>query len=330
MATSLENTPAVSVLVPIYNAAPFLKQCLDGLCGQTLKDIEIIGINDGSTDDSLAILLSYAERDARIRIIDKPNSGYGASMNQGLDIARGEYVGIVESDDFPSVDMFERLYRAGIKSNADLVKSNYYEHYNGTDRKVRNLKAYPYGHVFDPADKPQIICTIPSIWTGLYKREMLESGTIRFRETPGAAFQDTAFVLKAWFAARRCVLVRKALLHYRIDNPNSSVKTTDKAFIVCDELAESEAFLRTMPDRAQAFLPWFHVDKVGKYRWNYERIVDDQKLPFMQRMYEELTAAQERGELHKELFASAGIRDAVEYLLNKGASSFVAHYPKRF
>lgn len=329
MSVSIEATPAVSVLVPIYNAEAYLEQCLEGLCGQTLKEIEIIGINDGSTDRSLAILQKYAARDARIKIIDKSNSGYGASMNRGLDIARGVYVGIVESDDFPSPDMFERLYRTGAKDNGDLVKSNYFEHYNDADRKVKNLKGYSCGRVFDPIEKPQIICTIPSIWTGLYKREMLESNKIRFRETPGAAFQDTAFVLKAWFVTRRCVLVRKAFLHYRIDNPSSSVKTTDRAFIVCDELAESERFLRALPDRAEAFLPWFHVDKVGKYRWNYERIVDSEKTAFAQRMHDELLEAQKQGELHCDLFASS-IWNAISCLLDEGAETFVKKYPERF
>ena len=329
MSVSPEVTPDVSILVPVYNAETYLEQCLDGLCGQTLKNIEIICINDGSTDTSLSILQKYSVRDTRIKVINKPNSGYGASMNQGLDVCSGLYVGIVESDDFPSLDMFERLFKAAEKNDCDLVKSNYYEHYNGKDQKIKNLKSYPYGRVFDPAEGPQIICTIPSIWTGLYKREMLKHNQIRFRETPGAAFQDTSFVLKAWFASRRCVLVRKALLHYRIDNPNSSVKTSDRAFIVCDELAESERFLRALPDRAKAFLPFFHVDKVGKYRWNYERIADSQKLAFVQRMRDELLEAQKQGELDRELFEEA-TWEAVDYLLLGGAESFIEKFPERF
>ena len=89
------ETPKVTVLVPCYNVEKFLPQCLESLIGQSLRQLQIVCINDGSTDSTLAVLRSYAARDKRIQIIDKPNSGYGASMNRGLDAARGEYVGIV-------------------------------------------------------------------------------------------------------------------------------------------------------------------------------------------------------------------------------------------
>lgn len=95
------STPKVSILVPVYNVERFLPQCLDALCGQTLRDIEIICINDGATDGSPVILHDYAARDQRVRVIDKANSGYGASLNMGLSQAAGEYVGIVEPDRFP-------------------------------------------------------------------------------------------------------------------------------------------------------------------------------------------------------------------------------------
>ena len=117
---------AVSVLTPVYNVERYLPECLDSLRAQTLRNIEFICINDGSTDGSLEILKRYAELDDRFVIIDKPNSGYGASMNRGLDAARGEYIGIVESDDVASPDMFKKLYRFASCHRCDLVKSNYF------------------------------------------------------------------------------------------------------------------------------------------------------------------------------------------------------------
>ena len=112
----------VSVLVPIYNVEEFLPECLDSLVNQTLKDIEFICINDGSKDDSLKILKEYAKKDKRILIINKKNSGYGDSMNKGLEKAKGEYIGIVESDDFIDLDAFEKLYNIAKKNDADVVK----------------------------------------------------------------------------------------------------------------------------------------------------------------------------------------------------------------
>ena len=170
---SVEEMPApkVTVLVPTYNTEKYLALNLDALVGQTLRDIEIIAINDGSTDGSLDIMRQYAARDARIRIIDKPNSGYGASLNLGIDEARGEYIAVSEPDDYIERTMLAKMYKAGKKREADLVKCNYFEHFDTHENKHKNLAGYPYGRVFDAADQPQIIRTVPSIWTGLYRRD---------------------------------------------------------------------------------------------------------------------------------------------------------------
>ena len=104
------NIPKISVLVPIYNTEKYLKKCLDSIAGQTLKDIEVICVNDGSTDNSLAVAEEFAEKDPRFKVINKENTGYGNTMNIALEKASGEYIGIVESDDFAASDMFEYLY----------------------------------------------------------------------------------------------------------------------------------------------------------------------------------------------------------------------------
>ncbi|WP_139651405.1 glycosyltransferase family 2 protein [Raoultibacter phocaeensis] len=329
MSSNQNERPAVSILVPTYNVERYLSQCLDSLCAQTLENIEIICINDGATDGSPAILRDFAARDPRVAIIDKENSGYGASLNIGIEQARGEYLAIAEPDDFAERTMYETLYALAKQHDCDLVKSNFYEYAEGRNRKNRNLQGYPVKKPFDPADEPRIICTIPSIWTGLYRTSMLVNEGIAFRETPGAAFQDTSFVLKTWFAARRCVLSRKALLHYRMDNPSSSVKTSNRIFVVCDELAESERFLHERPKRCERFIPWFHVDKWGKYRWNYERIDQACHEEFAERMAAEYRSARDAGELAKEHFSE---RDwsAVTELLERGAAAFAQAHPETF
>ena len=132
----------VSILVPVCNVEKFLEKCLQSLVDQTLKDIEIICINDGSKDNSLSIIKKFANLDNRIVIIDKPNSGYGDSMNCGLDLAKGEYIGIVESDDFANLDMFEKLYGLAKCYDADIVKSNYNLYWENPEKVVyfNNLK----------------------------------------------------------------------------------------------------------------------------------------------------------------------------------------------
>jgi glycosyltransferase involved in cell wall biosynthesis len=321
--------PKVTVLVPVYNVERYLSQCLDALCGQTLREIEILCINDGASDGSPTILESYAARDERIRVISKSNSGYGASLNRGLAEARGEYIAIVEPDDFPSKHMLKKLWKAAKRFDADVAKCNFYNYFDGSDHVWYNFAKRDCGKLFNPAEKPRIVCSIPAIWTGMYRRSFLEVKGIRFRETPGAAFQDTGFTLKVWFAAKRATLVVKPLLHYRMDNPGSSSKTTDKVFTVCDELAEVEAFLRARPDRAQAFLPYFTLDKWGKYRWNYERIATTEHQAFAQRMLEEYAAHNQAGELDFSLFEPADAA-TLKQLLEGGAGQFAAAHPETF
>ena len=115
------KTPHVSILIPIYNVEKYLPRCLDSLLNQTLTDIEIICVNDGSIDNSLKLLKQYQAQDNRIIIVDKKNGGLPSARNAGLDRARGEYVGFVDSDDYVEPSMFETLYKTAKKENSEVV-----------------------------------------------------------------------------------------------------------------------------------------------------------------------------------------------------------------
>ena len=117
---------------------------MDSVVNQTLKDIEIICVDDGSTDSSAAICDEYAAKDSRIKVVHKPNAGYGHSMNRGLENATGEYIGIVESDDFAELDMFENLYNLAKQNDADIVKSDFYLYwsYNMDEAIERALQVF--------------------------------------------------------------------------------------------------------------------------------------------------------------------------------------------
>ena len=118
--------PILSILIPVYNVEKYLAQCLESVINQTLSDIEIIVINDGSKDNSLNIIKDFAAKDKRIIVIDKENEGYGKSMNRGLDVASGKYIGIVESDDWIEPNMYEKLISTAEKYKADIVKANFF------------------------------------------------------------------------------------------------------------------------------------------------------------------------------------------------------------
>ena len=112
-------TPKISVIVPVYNVEKYLRKCIDSLTNQTLKDIEIILVNDGSTDNSGSIIDEYAKQDKRVIAIHKENGGQSSARNMGLDIAKGKYVGFIDSDDWIELDMYENMYLALVKGNAD-------------------------------------------------------------------------------------------------------------------------------------------------------------------------------------------------------------------
>ena len=115
------NHPKVSVILPVYNVEKYLKQCMDSIVNQTLKDIEIICVDDGSTDASLSILKEYEKEDDRVKVICQQNAGAGAARNNGLSIATGEYLSFLDSDDFFSLDMLEKSYAEAKKEDADLI-----------------------------------------------------------------------------------------------------------------------------------------------------------------------------------------------------------------
>ena len=278
----------VSIIMPAFNVQTFLAECMDSVIGQTLKDIEIICVDDGSTDSTVEILDNYAGRDQRIKVIHKENTGYGNSMNIGLEAATGEYVGIIETDDFAEKDMFEKLYETAKKHNADVVKSNYYTYVSRpqpTSTFFEVLEPFHnYDNVFCPLDFQEVFRVRPCIWSGLYRRAMLEENQVRFSETPGASYQDTAFAFKVWTSAARVVLLKEAYLHYRTDNANSSVKSAAKIFCLCDEYAEMEHFLDMYPEKKVRLEKLKNYLKYESYRWNYERLSLEYKYCFLLRM----------------------------------------------
>ena len=301
------NSIYVSIIMPIYNAERFLHQSLGSVVDQTLKNIEIICVNDGSTDSSLSMMKQYAAEDKRIRIIDKANGGYGQSMNCGLRIAKGEYIGILEPDDFMSKDMLETLYNIAKKNNADVVKSNYFEYKtkDNSNNFLEVLEGLPYDEITSAEENIKIIHMRPCIWSAIHRREMLLKNHIVFNETPGASYQDTAFAFKVWVSAQRVMFVKNAYLHYRIDNDGSSVKSSGKVFNICDEFQSMQAFLNEDAVKRERYSKILQVLKLDSYTWNLERISDDYKSIFQDQIALDFIEAQYEGYLDKDYFDKA-------------------------
>lgn len=298
------SSPKVSLLVPIYNVERYLKDCLESARTQTLEEIEIICVNDGSTDGSRAIIEEFAAVDSRFRVIDKENSGYGASMNRGLEEARGEFVGILESDDFLDPDALEVLYGLARDADAEVAKADFYLHWSQPeprDERFGWVEAETAG-VVDPRDCQEVFFRKPSIWSALYRRSFLKQNDIRFLETPGASYQDSAFNFKVWACARHVVLVDEAFLHYRQDNESSSVNAPGKVFCVCDEYDEMLRYVEERRLDAGFFLPVLAKMRYDSYMWNFDRLTPALREKFARRMARDFHHEDEAGVVDFSLF----------------------------
>lgn len=294
----------ISVVVPVYNVEKYLKECIDSIINQTLEDIEIICVNDGSTDSSLEILNDYAKKDSRIIVINKSNSGYGHTMNMGLNAATGEYVGIIESDDFADKNMFEDLYKLAKEYDADIVKGDWYNYWskNKFARKNNRISSAKALKLTNSKQDKSLLRINPSVWSAIYKKEFLNKYNIRFLETPGASYQDLAFSFKIFALAERVILTDKAYIYYRQDNMNSSVKSKTKVYCVCDEYEEIDRFLEQYPDLKFEFKVQEEINRYNGYVSSVLRIDDSVKPEFVKVFSDHFKEEYNTGLLGNEFF----------------------------
>ena len=231
-----KNDIELSVIVPVYNVAQYLPQCLDSLTAWAAPYAEFLFINDGSTDGSGALIRERARKDARIRLIDRPNGGCAAARNTGLEQARGRYIGFVDGDDFVSPEMFRKLLWRGLMGNYDLAYCGYqeYDQNSGASRPVRNDDlGSPYREGTYRPDKVQLLAvrTRVALWRCIYKREMLMQTGIRFHEDL-PRFDDLPFRAEVLFAARSAACVPEYLYFYRLNREGQDVACRDERLFV--------------------------------------------------------------------------------------------------
>ncbi|MDR1418246.1 MAG: glycosyltransferase [Endomicrobium sp.] len=326
-----QQNPKVSIVVPVYNVEKYLRQCLDSIVGQTLKDIEIIIVNDGSTDSSLQIIKEYENKDIRIKIIDKKNEGYGKTVNKGLDIARGEYIGIIESDDWIEPNMFEKLYSTAKLHNVDIVRSSYYEYYSEASKDKNKVALWAIPHKDDlnkiilPLDRYDVFFRGQQVWSYVYKRVFLNENKIRFLETPGASYQDISFNFKTLSLAKSAYILKDTFVHYRLDNINSSINSKGKVFCVCEEFNEISKFLNNHPIIKSKIKMVANRSKFGSYRWNFYRLQGKERESFAKIVQSELKYDLKNGNFDKSLYTRSEYKD-YKYLTNYGNKFYKAWY----
>ena len=214
--------PKVSIIIPVYNSEAFLSRCLGSVTGQSLGEIEIICVDDGSTDSSYDLLKEWAAKDSRIVVLHQANGRQGKARNAALAIAKGEYIGMVDSDDYVPSDYFERLYNAAEINGAEIAVcgiTKEKKHWNKT------IVSYNETVVEDDAGSKLSLCNCPPDFhpvNKLYSRRMLERLALRFDE--GVQYEDVMFVLRAICESGRMVTVPNVSYMYVL-NPSSTVKS---------------------------------------------------------------------------------------------------------
>ncbi|TXC92373.1 glycosyltransferase [Metabacillus litoralis] len=230
--------PKISIIVPIYNMEEYLSRCLDTLLGQELNSVEIITINDGSTDTSLQILHKYEAKDKRITIINKENEGVSAARNDGINIAKGEYIGFVDPDDWINPSMYKDMLLIAEKEQIDIVMCSYFREF-GTHSKEKtfdlpNLTSYfnkdvqtyltrrLVGPVKEEIANPELLDAWGTVWSKLYRSDLLKRNNIYFVDLSEiGSNEDTLFNIHTSYYAKSFVFLSQPYYHYWRANDKS-------------------------------------------------------------------------------------------------------------
>lgn len=242
----------ISVIIPVFNVEKYLGECLDSVCSQSFEDIEIICVNDGSTDSSLDILEEYGKRDERIRIINQENQGLGASRNHGLKVAKGRYIYFLDSDDYVDLRTLEKLHSNALSNDSDMVLFKF-QKFGGDDNVHNRGVEFKIDDIFGDIDysnfsftykdvKKHVMNTGFSTCIKFYRKAFLDSFD-DFYFPEGIFFEDVLFHVQVMLRASRISFVNESLYYYR-SNPNSILNSTANAFDIFEMIDLVEDFLR--------------------------------------------------------------------------------------
>ena len=300
-----EEHPKVSVILPVYNVGKYLRQSLDSIINQSLKDIEIICINDGSTDESYDILEEYKQKDYRIKVIHKENKGTGAARNDGLRLATGECIGFVDPDDWIKPNMFERLYNLIKEQNLDIAMCMP----DGFDEKNQINSPFPYfidanfeniplNEIFNwktlsPFKYPMCV------WNKLYTKELFDKNNIEFAE--GLDFEDHKVIFGTLLTAEKIMFIKEKLYVYRFNREGSVLSDNNQRLIDHIEIFNIVENLMKDTGTYNVLRNDFNEYKIHNLLYYYSMIKDEFKQEYYNQMIKSLRETNLSPEEYKNL-----------------------------
>lgn len=299
----MSNNPTVSVVVPCYNAQEYVRESLESLVHQTNHDIEIVCVNDGSTDDTLEILEQYQSQDQRVTVVSRENGGYGKAVNIGIAHAKGEYIGILEPDDCMDLRAYERLYAYAKKYSLDVCKADFYKFWQDPRKNIKANYAricsstVPYSHTTNTEQNADILLlnSPRGICTGIYRRSYLVDNEITLHESAGASYQDNGFYFKTMLLAKSIRYIPEAFYWYRQDNPNSSFKRSNNYDAMCNEHFYIESWLKETGSLWNQYREYYACIAFGNDLFTLHRLRDDLKLEYLLWLSKDLQRLNEEG-----------------------------------
>jgi glycosyltransferase involved in cell wall biosynthesis len=227
-----QSSILVSIIIPVFNVERYLRECLDSVVNQTLREIEIICVNDGSEDSSLAILHEYAKKDERIKVIDKPDEGQAIARNLALSLISGEYVVFVDSDDHVDLDLCRKVYSFAKEHQCDLVMYDFIRIRDVSEIQQKSKGQSSLSDV-DPLDRKTLLKQMGVVWTKCVRTDFIRLNKIRFPE--GRIYEDIFVHWQLVLLARTPGVLPQKLYHYRIQLSATTYRTdwkiTDRFFI---------------------------------------------------------------------------------------------------
>lgn len=300
--------PKVTIVLPCLNSEEYLAECIESIMNQTLTDIEIICVDAGSTDATLDILNQYSQIDNRIRILHSTQKSYGHQVNLGIAEAHGEYLAIVESDDYIDREMYQSLYTVAKENDLEVCKSDFCRFYGEGEKRIfEYAQVYKNQELYDVVLNPQEDLNLFHIYVlitpCIYSLDFIRNKCIHLNETLGASYQDNGFWFQVLMNAKRILLYPKAFYMLRRDNPNSSVKSKSKVYAMCVEYDFIYDLFKDDPEALKKYAPICARLRFNNYNFTLSRISELFKLDFVLKYASDFKEIYERGELEPSYFS---------------------------
>ena len=282
------NDYTVSVIVPAYNAERYIRTTMDSLVNQTLNDMEIIVVDDGSTDKTGKILDIYAEKFPNVTVVHQECISQANAMNRGIRMAKGEYIAECDADDFASIFMYQKLYEVA-EHHADVVKCGITGVWDSGKMQPFPL-GIPEGYeILHPQEmKPDEMAVLTwrmvSLPTAIYRREFVLENELFWREG-GQNYEDTNVDFKTRLAAKDYRFLDECLYYYRRDNPNSGSATIKDEFAICEQYEETFRWMEE--HHLEAYEPYFNIKRYYDYMWSLQRTPEERRVAFVERCMED-------------------------------------------